>query len=74
MNKKKRRDITFSKNLRKLRLKKDMTQEEVANILHIERSTYSCYENGKTEPSLHSLKKLAVLFNTDVDSLISKNL
>lgn len=63
-------DSALPENLRRLRQKKGITQEETANVIHVDRSTYCCYERGKTEPSLQNLKRLAAFFNTDVDTLL----
>ena len=47
-----------------------MTQREVAELLHIDRSTYAYYELGKTSPSLTNLLAMARLFDVPVDLLI----
>ena len=47
-----------------------MTQEEIADKLHIKQNTYSQYENGLREPSIEILKQLAVLFETSVDYIV----
>lgn len=38
----------FSQNLRKYRKLRKMTQQQVANELGLERSSYAAYETGKT--------------------------
>lgn len=45
-----------------LRTKFGLTQQEVADALKIERSTYTYYELGKTIPSWSAVKKLAQIF------------
>lgn len=42
-----------------------LTQQQVADALHLDRSTYAYYERGTTEPDLKALKKLASIFNVD---------
>lgn len=42
-----------------LRQKEGLLQRDVADQLHIDRSTYSYYERGKTNPPLDILIKLA---------------
>lgn len=53
--------------LRRLRLEAGFTQQNVADSLHINRSTYTYYETGKTTPDIHTLKVLAKVFNVGVD-------
>lgn len=41
----------------------ELSQQQVANILNIDRSTYTYYETGKTTPSASMLLKLSKIFN-----------
>ncbi|HIP47942.1 MAG TPA: XRE family transcriptional regulator [Lutibacter sp.] len=46
----------------KLRVKRDnkkLSQQEIADYLHISQRTYSNFESDKSEPSLTQLSKLA---------------
>lgn len=61
----------FGQRLRLLRDYREMTQQQVADFLNVNRSTYSYYENGKTEPSITTLMRLAELFNVTLDSLLN---
>lgn len=45
--------------LREVRTKFGFTQDQVANALHIDRSTYTYYELGKTSPDVPTLMMLA---------------
>ena len=56
-------------NLRRLRQKNELTQKQVADALHLDRSTYAYYESGTTEPSMGTSRKLADLFNVSMDVL-----
>lgn len=60
------------KRIRDLREDKDMTQQEIADILHINRRTYSAYENGVNAMTPETLCKLADLFDTSVDYLLNR--
>lgn len=53
-----------------LRTNCTLTQQQVADVLHIDRSTYAYYERGTTEPDLKALKKLASVFNVDPTYLL----
>ena len=56
--------------LRKYREKMELTQKQLAEVLNIDRSTYSYYETGKSVPPIETLIKLARIFNTTVDYLL----
>ena len=63
--------IGFGEHLRFLRTSHtDMSQTEVARLLNVDRSTYTNYELGKTEPPLETLKMLAGIFGISVDRLV----
>jgi len=64
---------TFSKNLRKLRLEKHMTQEQVADILGVSAQSVSRWETGATFPDILLLPELAKLYSVLVDDLFKEN-
>ncbi|MBR3289751.1 MAG: helix-turn-helix transcriptional regulator [Clostridia bacterium] len=55
----------FGARLALLRTAHGMSQEQVAKVLNVSRSTYSYYESGKSAPSLDSLRLLIRLFCPD---------
>ena len=62
--------MKFNHYLKELRLAAGYTQQEIADILEIDRSTYAYYESGKTEPNMQKLKKIANLYGLSSDDLI----
>ena len=60
----------FSENLKILREKKQMTQQQLADKLEISRSTIGMYENGSREPDFETLELIADFFNINMDRLI----
>lgn len=48
----------------------DLTQQTVADYLHIKQNTYSQYENGQRQIPLESLIALARLYNTSTDYIL----
>ena len=56
--------------LRTFRTKCGLTQLQVADALHLDRSTYAYYERGTTEPDLNGLRKLSAVFNVDPTLLL----
>lgn len=63
--------MTFQENLKKLRLEKDLTQEELANKIFVSRTLITKYENGIVMPTKDNLEKLALFFNVDTKELLS---
>lgn len=49
--------------LKKLRENCGYTQQQVADALNIDRSTYTYYETGKTTPDINAIVKLSKIFN-----------
>ena len=64
----------FAEKLKFVRECYDMSQQEVADILHIDRSTYSYYEIGKTQPNLSVLYTISQLFALSLDDMINPNI
>ena len=62
--------MAFNENVKKLRLEKGLTQEEVAEHIGIKQPTYNCYEAGLKLPSLGTAKTLAELFGVSLDDLV----
>lgn len=60
----------LSQTLKKLRENSGYTQQQVANALSIERSTYTYYEIGKTTPDINTLIKLAKIFNVSYTEML----
>ncbi|SMC70875.1 helix-turn-helix domain-containing protein [Aristaeella lactis] len=57
-------------NLKKYRIAKDLTQEEVAEFLGITAQSVSKWERGESYPDIAFLPALANIFETSVDLLI----
>ena len=55
--------------LKMLRLNNRMTQKQVADLLNIDRSTYTYYETGRTKPNVDTLVKLCCIFDVSMDIL-----
>lgn len=60
----------ISQRLRKIRVEHKMTQQNIADVLGIDRTTYTFYETGVTKPSLVTLAKLADIYNVTVGYLL----
>ena len=62
--------IIMIKNLRKLRLSKGISQQQLADILGTSQQSINQYENHATEPDFYTLMQLASFFGTTTDFLI----
>lgn len=60
----------FGKRFYELRKEHNYTQHKLAKLLNISRSTISKYETGDLFPEIHTLIKIAKLFNVSLDYLI----
>ena len=59
----------FGTVLRRFRLKCGLTQQAVADALHVHRATYSYYESGKTLPDFQQLGRIAKVFGVSRETL-----
>lgn len=58
------------KSIKKLRNEKGLTQDQLAETLHVTRQAVSNWENGKTQPDIETLSALAECFEIAVEELI----
>ena len=56
--------------LRDLRKQNELTQQQVADVLSIDRSTYAYYETGKTSPDVQQLLQLAQIFKVTPNAML----
>lgn len=61
-------------NLRHLRRKKQMSQQNFADVLGIPRTTYFEYEKGNTEPNLKMLGRMCEALDVTLDQLVKADL
>ncbi|MBR5561862.1 MAG: DUF2157 domain-containing protein [Clostridia bacterium] len=59
-----------SKNIKKLRTEKSMTQGELAEKINVTRQTVSSWENDRTQPGIDMLELLAEAFGTGIEEII----
>ena len=58
------------RNLKEYRTRMGKTQKDVAAYLGIERSTYAKYENGSSEPTFETLRRLSEYFGASVNEMM----
>lgn len=63
----------FHKRLKTLRKQRGKTQDDIAKILKIKRTTYGEYERGKITPPAAKIQLLSEYFNVSIDYLLGAN-
>lgn len=58
--------------LKRLRRNCGFSQQQVADTLKIDRSTYAYYEIGKTKPDVHTIIKLTKIFNVPYEEILKE--
>jgi len=58
--------------LRELRIEAGLSQEQLAGILSLHKSTISLYENGRREPDAETMQRIAAHFRVSVDYLLGR--
>ena len=53
-----------------VRTERGLTQQQVADILKIDRSNYSKYELGKLEVNINMLRELSKLYGVSTDYIL----
>ena len=51
-------------NIKKIRIKRNITQVDLAKVINVKQETISAYESGKAQPSCEALIKIADYLNT----------
>ena len=59
--------VKYNERIRELREDNYLTQQKVADLLHIGQRTYSDYESGKTRIPVDNLLILAKFYNVSMD-------
>ena len=59
--------MPYYPRLRDLREDMDLTTTQLVEILHIHKTTYTNYEQGKREPPFALIIRLAKLYNVSID-------
>ena len=59
----------FGRRLRALRKKKNLSQQQVADRIHVSKASINGYENNLATPSVDVLVQLALLYGVSTDYL-----
>lgn len=61
-------------NIKDIRVRKGLTQAEVAGALGVSSVVYSRYETGSRQPSIDMLVQMADIFGVTVDYLLGRKI
>ena len=64
--------IDLPERIRQLRISATMTQKELADKLGVSQNAIYNWENGKREPNVETLEKIAKLFNITISQLLEQ--
>jgi len=63
-------NTSIPKNIKRLRQKAGMTQEQLAENMFVTRQTVSLWENGRTQPDIQTLERLAEAFGVELSEIL----
>lgn len=61
--------MKLKNKIKELRKERNMTQQQLADAVHVSSRTIISLEQGKYNPSLMLAYRIAVLFNTTIEQL-----
>lgn len=62
--------MNFPEKLKRLRVKNEYSQEQLAEMLNVSRQAITKWESGKGMPDISNVKAIAELFDITLDSLL----
>ena len=62
----------YLQRIKDLREDRDLTQTDIAKILHITQQQYSLYESGKREMPLEYIINLSNIYNVSLDYIVGR--
>ena len=63
----------FSKRLKEIRIKNNMTQKQLGDLINVTKVSICCYEKGTRTPSLDTLMDLANVFKLSIDYFLGND-
>lgn len=64
------RTLYWRENLKRFRKMNGMTQQQIADVLKIERTAYANYELGRTNMNIETLCKVSEFFGVTVEQML----
>ncbi len=64
----------FGRNVKKIRTVKNLSQQGFADLFDLKRATLGAYEEGRSEPKIENIIKVANYFSISIDDLLTRDL
>ena len=64
----------FGKNIKKIRKVKNLSQQSFSDLFDLKRPTLGAYEEGRSEPKIETIIKVANYFSIYIDQLLTREL
>ena len=64
--------MNFGDNLKRLRLKNNLSQEQLADKIQVHRSSIAQYEGNNINPSIGTILKIREVLNCSFESLLGE--
>ena len=64
----------FGRNIKKIRGVKGLSQKSFAELFDLKRATLGAYEEGRSEPKIETIIKIANYFSISIDSMLTSDL
>lgn len=62
--------MNFGKQLKSLRIEKNLTQKQLADLLNVKDYTIGDWERGRGEPDINTIRKIVIIFDISADELL----
>ncbi len=66
-------NLSFAETLRRLRVENGLSQQQLAESLHVDRSTVAKWESGDRQPDAATLSRLSECLGVDVGVLLDRS-
>lgn len=64
----------FGKNVKKIRVLKNLSQQEFGDLFEVSRGSVGSYEEGRAEPKIDTAIKIAKHYKLSLDLLLTKEM
>jgi len=64
----------FGKNIKKIRSVKGLSQQAFAELFDLKRGTLGAYEEGRSEPKIETIIKIANYFSIKIDTILTNDI
>lgn len=65
--------MDISNRIKTLRKRHKYTQEELAKLLHVKRTTVASWEQGQNSPRMDKVQRMSLLFNVPMSQIIGED-